>query len=219
MLVLDYHDRDRTENTNVMQHTGLITYVTSFAQRLKEARRKLGLSQAALGAKAEMSQGAIANFEAGIREQPRNLLALAKALDVDPNWLESGKSPQNSDESKGEPGQPLSGSNSTTSAFTFDGRDPMQSLPTIGMTIAHLGALLAALTPMGRKSIAPLLASIADEPEVASNAARVADAIAASQRIDMRNTDLARSISSGHENPVETSPAPLEDLPPGWGAF
>jgi len=211
MSFLDYHDRDYLRNTNVMQPSGLITDVKSIADRVKETRTKLGWSQADLAKRVGVSQGTIGNIESGFRKQPRELLALARALDVDPNWLESGKGHEKSfgETSKGEPEQTTVDIDSTTSVSVQDGSDPMQSMPTLGATILHFAALLAAVTPLGRKSIAPLLASVVDDPESAISAAKMADAIATSQHIEMRDADMARLLSSGHSRPVETDAAPL----------
>jgi len=61
------------------------------AGRLKQARKALNLTQAELAKKAKVSQGTIGNIEAGLRDRPRELLAIAAALEVDPLWLETGK--------------------------------------------------------------------------------------------------------------------------------
>lgn len=82
-----------------MQAGGPITSVTSderdqlrtLGGRLKWARKKRQLSQAALAALAGVSQGTVGNIEAGIRDKPRELLSLAAALKVSPAWLETGK--------------------------------------------------------------------------------------------------------------------------------
>lgn len=73
-----------------MQAPGLITVVNrtekTFAERLKAARHKKGLSQAALAKLAGTSQGAIGNYENGDREAPRDVVRLAEALGVSPKW-------------------------------------------------------------------------------------------------------------------------------------
>jgi transcriptional regulator with XRE-family HTH domain len=84
------HDRDIHVNTNVMQFQHQITTVMTIAQRTKIAREKIGLKQEELAKKAGVSQGTIANIEAGHRKRPRDILSIAKALGVDPAWLESG---------------------------------------------------------------------------------------------------------------------------------
>ncbi|MFG5779898.1 XRE family transcriptional regulator [Comamonas sp. J-3] len=65
--------------------------MNTIAERLKQAREELGLTQPELAAKAKVSQGTIGNIETGLRKRPRELLAIASALGVDPAWLESGK--------------------------------------------------------------------------------------------------------------------------------
>jgi len=65
------------------------------AERLKQARKALELTQAELAKKARVSQSTIGNIEAGLRDRPRELLAIAAALNVDPCWLETGKNPKN----------------------------------------------------------------------------------------------------------------------------
>jgi hypothetical protein len=52
--------------------------------------------------------------------------------------------------------------------------------PTIGATILQLGSQLTTLSPMARASIAPLIARVVENPDLAAEAARTADAIARS---------------------------------------
>ena len=60
----------------------------NFAKNLKQARKNLGLSQAELADKLGMQQGAIANYETGIREPKLSELErLAKALMTSPARL------------------------------------------------------------------------------------------------------------------------------------
>lgn len=85
------HGRECTTHTIVMQEHAQITPVSTFAQRLKEAREAAGFkSQQALARAAGVSAGAIGNWESGSRQQPRDLLGLAKALRVSPEWLSTG---------------------------------------------------------------------------------------------------------------------------------
>ncbi len=85
------HVRDDEANTNVLQALGLITDVRTIAERLKHARLLRGLSQRALAAKVGTTQSAIGNIESGARRRPRDLVAIAAALNVSPEWLEIGK--------------------------------------------------------------------------------------------------------------------------------
>lgn len=90
---LSYHARDSEANTTVMQGEGEITGVTPLSARLIQARVRLGLSQTDLAQRAGVSQGTIGNIEAGIRKQPRELLAIAAAVGVRPEWLKDGTPP------------------------------------------------------------------------------------------------------------------------------
>lgn len=78
-------------NTNVMQQRDQITNVNTIAERLKQAREALGLSQEQLAKLASVSQGTIGNIESGLRKRPRDLLAIAAAVNVSPHWLATGK--------------------------------------------------------------------------------------------------------------------------------
>ena len=62
-------------------------------ERLKIARNNRGLSQSALARKAGITPSAISQIEAGLTKKPssENLLPLASALNIDPNWLITGK--------------------------------------------------------------------------------------------------------------------------------
>lgn len=63
----------------------------TIADRLKEARLAKNLTQEDLARAAGVTQSTIGNIEAGTRKNPRELLAIASALDVDPTWLKTGK--------------------------------------------------------------------------------------------------------------------------------
>lgn len=80
--------------TLVSQQRENITDVKSIAERLKDAREKTGLTQPELAAKAGVSPGTIGNIESGARKRPRELLAIAAAVGVRPEWLQSGKGPR-----------------------------------------------------------------------------------------------------------------------------
>ncbi|MHA3354298.1 LexA family protein [Yersinia enterocolitica] len=68
------------------------TYST-FGERLLARREELGMTQEDLAAKAGITRMAISKIELGMTQKPRadNLFALAKALQLNPNWLVSGK--------------------------------------------------------------------------------------------------------------------------------
>lgn len=73
---------------------GSITGVINIAERLKAAREEAGLNQPQLAAAAGVSQGTIGNIESGARRNPRELLSIAKAVGVHPEWLKSGRGPR-----------------------------------------------------------------------------------------------------------------------------
>jgi SOS-response transcriptional repressor LexA len=94
MILTFSHDSDSTCLTNVSQCCATITSVKTIAERLKDAREKCGLTQPQLAAGAGVSAGTIGNIEAGTRKNPRELLAIAKALGVLPQWLRDGSGPR-----------------------------------------------------------------------------------------------------------------------------
>lgn len=87
------HERDVLTITNVMQVCGEITPVNTLAYRLRQAREAAGLSQQQAADAAGVTQGTIGNIEAGLRSRPRDLLAIAAAVKVTPQWLLTGKNP------------------------------------------------------------------------------------------------------------------------------
>ena len=68
----------------------------TIAEHVKARREALNLSQVQLAKIAGCSQGTIGNLESGIRAQPRKLLDIARALQVSPEWLETGRGPMKS---------------------------------------------------------------------------------------------------------------------------
>lgn len=64
--------------------------LSTLGERLRFAREARGMTQAALAKAAGLRPGAIGNYEAGMRDQPRALLDIAAALRVTPQWLEKG---------------------------------------------------------------------------------------------------------------------------------
>lgn len=85
------HVRDIYATTNVFDLSGQITDVITISDRLKAAREESGLTQGQLAVAAGVTQGTISNVESGLRKNPRELLAIAKALGVSPDWLKTGK--------------------------------------------------------------------------------------------------------------------------------
>ena len=64
--------------------------MTSFPERLKQARNNQNLSQAKLAKMVGVSQAAIAALENGLNKSTKNLLDIAKVLKVSPEWLHNG---------------------------------------------------------------------------------------------------------------------------------
>ena len=67
----------------------------SVGVRLRHARKLRGLKQEELAKKSGLSQSAISELEGGLSKSPwgTNLISLAQSLDVNPEWLASGKGP------------------------------------------------------------------------------------------------------------------------------
>lgn len=63
------------------------------AKRLKHARKVKGLNQIDLARLADVATGTIGNIESGKRGIKSSALALARALDVSPDWLATGEGP------------------------------------------------------------------------------------------------------------------------------
>lgn len=61
-----------------------------FSERLRHARQYRSLSQADLARLCGLSQSAISNYENGTRRDAREILELAKALNVSALWLRKG---------------------------------------------------------------------------------------------------------------------------------
>lgn len=67
-----------------------ITLVKSLKERLIYARTMRGITQGKLAKLAGCSQGTIGNVESGIRLTLRNVVQVARALDVSSDWLSDG---------------------------------------------------------------------------------------------------------------------------------
>lgn len=78
----------------MVHFSGSITDVITIAERLRSAREKAGLTQGELANAAGVTQGTVANIESGLRKSPRELLAIARAVNVNAEWLKSGKQPR-----------------------------------------------------------------------------------------------------------------------------
>lgn len=79
--------------TIVLSLRRIIPCVNLFSDRLRRAREFRNLSQSALARACGLTQSAISNYENGTRKAPREILALANALNVEANWLLNGKGP------------------------------------------------------------------------------------------------------------------------------
>lgn len=64
---------------------------TLIGERIKEARKKAGINQAGLAERVGVSQPTVANWESGIHDPRRVVIArIAEALGVSPEWLAGG---------------------------------------------------------------------------------------------------------------------------------
>lgn len=63
----------------------------TLAERVKAARKRLGMSQRELAEKLNVKQQTISKLESGRSKGTYNLAALSRALDVTADWLLSGK--------------------------------------------------------------------------------------------------------------------------------
>ena len=65
--------------------------MSSFPQRLRQARESAGLSIRALAAAAEVAPGSVVHYEDGKTDPARGIVErLASALNVTPQWLAYG---------------------------------------------------------------------------------------------------------------------------------
>jgi DNA-binding XRE family transcriptional regulator len=138
----------------------------TIGSRLKWAREQRGLTQAALARTARVLTHAIGQLEDGLRAPPTDVSSLASALGVSAAWLATGRGQWRATPVLGGCDQPSASASDAGAAGA------------LGATIVQLGLQLALLSPMARSSIAPLLAQVAQDPECAAEAARIADAIA-----------------------------------------
>ncbi|WP_429499474.1 LexA family protein [Robbsia andropogonis] len=64
--------------------------MNNFAGRVKARRKELDLSQDALAKLAGVSQSTVAQIESSRNQGSKHLVALARALNVEPEWLDNG---------------------------------------------------------------------------------------------------------------------------------
>lgn len=91
-MLTDYHVRDCRVNTNVCPQSSISADMQfdTLRRRLKYARKLRELSQESLATAAGVSQSAIGNIEAGIRDGGASLASIAHALGVRYFWLRDG---------------------------------------------------------------------------------------------------------------------------------
>lgn len=63
----------------------------NLANRVKECRKTLGLTQAEVAERTGVSQQAINRIESGLISRPRYLLEISRVLECDPSWLLYGQ--------------------------------------------------------------------------------------------------------------------------------
>ena len=66
--------------------------MTTLGERIETARKLAGFEQEDLAEKVGLTQQAISRIESGLTKNPRNLTAIAKALNVSVNFLLTGES-------------------------------------------------------------------------------------------------------------------------------
>lgn len=117
----------------------------TIAERVKAIRQELGWSQVQLAEEVGVSQSSIGNIESGVRQRPRELVSLARALRVSPEWLETGKGPRTER-------APLAlvGSNAQ---------------PSVRVLVEYLAEIAAQQRPTLRKNLANLLVDLIEHPD------------------------------------------------------
>lgn len=63
----------------------------TFADRLYKIRKEAKLTQVDLAKRAGLTQGVIAQIESGRNEGSKHILVIAQSLNVNPDWLATGK--------------------------------------------------------------------------------------------------------------------------------
>lgn len=154
------HDRDIAATTNEIAYSCQITSVITIADRLKSAREAAGLSQIELAHQAGVSQGTIANIETGTRKNPRELLSIARAVGVNPEWLKTGKAPR-TNEADTNTGHRIE---SPTARYLTG---PQSTAESIAYHVSRIGALLMGVDDVRRNAIAEMLGAAARKPEQA----------------------------------------------------
>jgi len=127
----------------VIAARGTITDVKTLADRVREARKSKGWTQAELAKEAGVGQSAIGNIEAGKRSNPQTLTAIGAALGRRPKWLLRGEPPEFEDDDSGQ----------------TMGKEPRPKSPkpSVAAALAMLEPLFAPLSVDARKSVAILI--------------------------------------------------------------
>jgi transcriptional regulator with XRE-family HTH domain len=92
-----------------------------------------------------VSQSSIRNIESGFRQRPRELVSIARALRVSPEWLETGKGPK-----------------TERSPLKLVGAD---AEPSVRALVEYLAEIAAQQRPTLRKNLANLLVDLVEHPE------------------------------------------------------
>lgn len=190
-MFLFNHIRDYYTNTNVMQETHVITDVNTIAERLKQARDEQNLSQKQLAKKSGVSQGTIGNVESGARKDPRELLAIARALGVDPEWLKSGNGRKNTNALE----RAAEALNQRTAGHHPD-ITPTQTLETY---LRELSAYLSVLDEGERELAGVLLSQLAKKPDDYQRVARMLQGSIDAANDAAKTGRRQESISSGKQ--------------------
>ncbi|SOD29444.1 Transcriptional regulator, contains XRE-family HTH domain [Variovorax sp. YR752] len=107
--------------------------------------RRAGWSQVQLAEEVGVSQSSIRNIESGFRQRPRELVSIARALRVSPEWLETGKGPK-----------------TERSPLKLVGAD---AEPSVRALVEYLAEIAAQQRPTLRKNLANLLVDLVEHPE------------------------------------------------------
>lgn len=94
-MILQMHSRYKCKSH--CQNQSVLDYdctMRTFAERLKATREEQELSQVQLALRSGVSQSTIANIESGRNQGSKYILAIARALDVRPQWLENETPPK-----------------------------------------------------------------------------------------------------------------------------
>ncbi|HDR9087173.1 XRE family transcriptional regulator [Burkholderia vietnamiensis] len=81
-------------NSKLFEFSNILAPMETLGSRVKAARLDAKLSQESLARQVGVSQGLIGQIESGKNQGSKHLAALARALGVSPDWLETGKGPR-----------------------------------------------------------------------------------------------------------------------------